>query len=218
MRAHLRGRHVAGINRRITGSEHRQDRRLRTPEVQGHFVVTLDGDVGDVRVPILARVLAQLVLRFTLNQIESALHVGGGERLAVMPFDAVPQLEGQFLVVFAPGPAGRQLGHDRVHAVLRLMLVVDDEVVEHTHRRSVHRKRRLFEDRHARRCFAMIKFENAAVLRFGGLRAAQTDPGHHSRRQRNENRSHRILPVCRPAALFALRRSVSCFLCDNASR
>ena len=47
MRAHLRGRDVAWIDRRIAGGEHRQQRRLRPLQMEGHFVVAVDGDVGD---------------------------------------------------------------------------------------------------------------------------------------------------------------------------
>ena len=48
MRAHLRRRHVAGIDRRIAGGEHRQQRGLRPLEMEGRLVVAIDGDVGDI--------------------------------------------------------------------------------------------------------------------------------------------------------------------------
>jgi len=53
-----------------------------------------------------------------------------------MPFDAVAQFERQLGSVFTPGSAFGQLGNDRLDPVLRHVLVVKHEVVEHRHHRD----------------------------------------------------------------------------------
>src|ERR1700730_8281668 len=50
-----------------------------------------------------------------------------------MPFDPVPELEGQLPAVLAPGPAFGEVGYDRVERVLLLVLVEQHKVVEHRH-------------------------------------------------------------------------------------
>jgi len=72
---------MAGINRRIAGSEQRDQRRLRPVNVEDRLVVTLGRDLVEVAVPGLARIEAQLVLRLAEQQVVSALDVGGGEGL-----------------------------------------------------------------------------------------------------------------------------------------
>ena len=119
MGAHFRRRDVAGIDRRVAGGEQRQQRRLRPLQVERGLVVAVGRDVDDLVVPGLARVLAEFLRRLAHQHVEGALDVGGGERLAVVPFHALPQLEGQRLLVGAPGPALRELRHDRIQAVLR---------------------------------------------------------------------------------------------------
>ena len=74
--------------------------------------------------------------------------VGGGERLAVMPFDAVPQLERQLLAILAPGPALGEVGHDRVDRIPLDMLIEQYEIVEHRHQHSDCGARHLLVDRH----------------------------------------------------------------------
>ena len=54
-----------------------------------------------------------------------------------MPIDALPKLEGQGLVVAAPGPTLRQIRDDCVDAVLCDVLVVADEVVVDRHEGNV---------------------------------------------------------------------------------
>ena len=105
--AHVGGRHMAGIDRRIAGGEQRQQRRLRPLQIEGDLEVAVGRDVVDELVPGLARVLAELLRRFAHQHVEGAFDVGRGERLAVVPFDALVQFEGQRLVVGAPGPALR---------------------------------------------------------------------------------------------------------------
>ena len=55
------------------------------------------------------------------------------------------------------------------HTVLRLVLVVDDQIVEERHGRDVDRKCRLLVDREAGRRLAVIDLQDAAMLGFGGL-------------------------------------------------
>src|SRR4029077_13575960 len=111
----------------------------------GDLVIVVGGDVGDVVPPRFARVDAQLFGALPLQQIHRAFDVGGGERLPVMPFDALVQREGQLGAALAPVPAGSELGDDVVGGVLQLVLLVDDEVVEHGAHRPVHRDGRFLE-------------------------------------------------------------------------
>ena len=163
--AHLARRDVAGVDRRVAGGEQRQQRRLRPLQVERCFEIAVDGDVVDLIVPGLSRVLAELLLRLAHQHVEGAFDVGRRERLAVMPFDALPQLEGQLLVVAAPGPALREIGDDRIHAVLRHVLLEHDEIVENRHEGNVDRIGRALVDRGAARAVAVIHPEDAALFR-----------------------------------------------------
>src|SRR5215472_15479358 len=51
--------------------------------------------------------------------------------MAVMPFDPLPQWQGQFGPVLVPRPAGRQIRHDRAEAALWNILVKHHQIVEH---------------------------------------------------------------------------------------
>src|SRR5262249_58001423 len=95
MLAHLRRRHMAGINRRLTGSQQRNQVRLRPLQVEGDFMVAVRGDLRDVAVPRLARVDAELVGAALHQRVPGAFYVPGGEWLAVMPFDALTQVKSQ---------------------------------------------------------------------------------------------------------------------------
>ena len=118
MLAHLRRRDVAGIDRRQARGEQREKRRLRPLQDERsprnrRWVTT-----SQVAVPGLARVDPQLARRvLPCDQIPGAFDVGGGERLAVMPFDALAQLEGQPRAVLAPRPARSR---DRARSTARL--------------------------------------------------------------------------------------------------
>jgi hypothetical protein len=107
---------------------------------------TIGGDLFEVAEPSLARVDAKLLLRFPEQQIVGTFDISGSKRLAIVPLDALAQLEGQFGAVLAPRPAGREIRHDRFHAVLRLVLLVKDEVVEDAHHWHDRRIGCLFED------------------------------------------------------------------------
>src|ERR1700730_7698497 len=84
-----------------------------------------------------------------------------------MPFDALSQLEGQGLVVFTPGPALGEVRHDRLDAVLRDALIVDNEVVVDRHEGDVDRIGRALVDRGAARTVPMINAQDAALFRLG---------------------------------------------------
>ena len=83
-----------------------------------------------------------------------------------MPFDVLAQLEGQGLAVSAPGPALGELRPQCIEAVLRNVLVEDDEVVEDGHEGNVDRISRSLMDRGAARAVAVIDPQNAALLGF----------------------------------------------------
>ena len=178
---------MAGIDRRVAGGEQRQQRRLRPLQVEGDFEIALGGHVDHLVVPGLARVLAEFLRRLAHQHVERAFDVGRRERLAVMPLDAFPQLEGQRLVVGAPRPAGREIRADRLQAVLRDVLVVDDEVVEHRHERDIDRVGRAFMDRSAARTVSMIDPQDAALFRLGRACDRQS---HHQGQRYDSKRPH----------------------------
>jgi len=122
--------------------------RLRPLQSERHIVIAIRYDIIQVAIPSLARIEPQLLGAFALQQVEGAFDVLGGERLAVVPFDVLAQLEGQLLAVLAPRPFAGEIGHDRLDAGLRLVLVVHDEVIEHAHRRTLTGDGGLLMDRH----------------------------------------------------------------------
>ena len=138
--AHLARRHMAGINRRHAGREQHQKRRLRPLQHKGHGVIAVGHDIVEIAIPRLARVEPQLVGRFAGQQIPGAFDVVRGKRLAVMPFDALAQLKAEPGVIGVPRPAFGQFGLDELRAVLLLVLVEQDQVVEDAHERR-HRPR-----------------------------------------------------------------------------
>src|SRR5260370_849535 len=83
--------------------------RLRPLQAEGHLVIAIGDDLLEVAVPGFARIEAQLVGRLAQQQVPGAFDVLGGERPAVMPFDALAQLEGQRGLVLLPRPLGRQI-------------------------------------------------------------------------------------------------------------
>ena len=70
----------------------------------------------------------------------------------------------QFGPVLVPRPAGGQIGHYRLHAVLLHVLVKNDEIVEDPHHRPIGQYRRFFVDRHARRAVEDGNSQNATRL------------------------------------------------------
>ena len=59
-------------------------------KMKRRFTVAIGGDLFEIAEPDLSRVDAKLLFRFAEQQIVGAFDVGGGERLAVVPFDALP--------------------------------------------------------------------------------------------------------------------------------
>src|SRR5262249_38931864 len=99
MLAHLRRRDVAGVDRRHTRGEQRDERRLGSFQYKCRLVIAIGVDLGEIVVPGLARVDPQLFGGLALHQIPRAFDVGGGERLAVMPFHTLTQMEGEVRAV-----------------------------------------------------------------------------------------------------------------------
>jgi hypothetical protein len=145
--------------------------------VKRRLPVALGRDLFEVDPPSLAGIDAQLLFGFSLHQIKGAFHIGSGEGLAVVPFDAVAQLEGEVRPVLAPRPAFGEIRNDRLQAVLLYVRVEHDEVVEHPHDRRHDRDRPLLEDRHVPRAVPVPHLENATLFlrlcRIGNHQAEQ---------------------------------------------
>ena len=128
--AHLGGRDVRGIDGRLAGGQHGQQRGLRPlePEDDGGGIGRLDG--LDVDVPVLARVEAQPggLLGRLAHHVEGVLHVLRGERRAVVPLHVAPQEEDEVAIVVLPRPLLGQLADDAVERLARLERVEDHEV------------------------------------------------------------------------------------------
>ncbi len=73
--------------------EQAEQRRLRRLQVEDGLVLAVGGHALDVGVPALAEVDLEVLRRVALQEIQGALHVGGRERLAVVPLDALAQRE-----------------------------------------------------------------------------------------------------------------------------
>jgi len=159
-----RGDTWQGIDRRPTGGQQREQRRLRAFQAERDLVIALDDNLVEVGVPGPARIDPQLVASLAGQQIPSAFDILGGERLAVVPFDALAQRKRQLSPFLVPRPAGGEVGNHRLHAGLRHILSVHDEVIEHPHHRPQRRDRRFLEDRHARRAVKMRECEDTAVF------------------------------------------------------
>ena len=67
--------------------------------------------------------MPQLFLSVAHQQLDGAFDIGGGEGLAVVPFDIVPQWKGQLGPLLVPAPTCRQIRYDRTQTVLRHVLV-----------------------------------------------------------------------------------------------
>jgi len=127
-----------------------------------------------------------LVAADTHQEVPGAFDVGGGKRLAVVPFDTLPQLEAEPGVALVPRPALCQFRLNEFRPVLLLILFEQYEVVEDAHHRRHRRNRRLLMDRHARRAVAMEEFEGPAAL-LGG-RGTSGQPKDSANRQRQSQK------------------------------
>ncbi len=160
------------------------------------LVVAVDADTIEIAVPGLARILAQFLLPLAEQKsVPGALHVPGREGLAVVPFHARMQFEGELRLVGVPRPAVGQVGHDRGEAVLRYMLIVEDQVVVDRHEGNDRGVGRLLEDRAARRIVAVIHLQNAAALLCAHI-AAHRQSGAHGddRHHQSKNWPHGLPP------------------------
>ena len=169
--AHLGRRYVARIDRRPASREQRQEGRLRAAEDEGHFVRAVDRNLLQVVVPRLTRALADFSGHQTRHHIPGAFHIRRGERLAVVERHALSQGECQLRAVIAPFPGCGEFRLDRVHLVLRRMLVEQDQVVIERHERDHDRRGGLLVNRGAGRRVDMRQCERAAIfLRYGRRR------------------------------------------------
>src|SRR5262249_43946027 len=128
---------------------------------------------------------------------------------AVVPLHALPQLERQRGLVLAPRPAACQIRHDRLEAVLRDILFVQDEIVEDSHERGHRRVRRLFENRGAWRTIPMIDLEYAAVLGLAGAGRREGNCGNQQRARRHRS----VYPTHCKSSLFAPVAAAQFFRC-----
>src|SRR5207237_4894949 len=103
---HLTRRNMAGIDRRPPRRQQREQPRLRPFQMKGDLVIAIGGHFPQITVPGFARVDAQLFARLAGQKIPGALDVGGSERLAVVPFDALAQRENQLGAFLVPRPSG----------------------------------------------------------------------------------------------------------------
>ena len=173
---------MAGIDRRPARGEQRDKRGLRPLQVERDLVIIIDRYQVEVAVPCFARVDAELLRRGSGDHVPGAFGIGRGEGFAVVPFDALAQLEGQRFAVFARTPALGQIGDDRGKIVLRYVLVKHHEIVEDPHHRPEHRDRQFLVDRHAGRAGDQRHSQCAARFlgerrRNSGGAAQRNEPG-----------------------------------------
>ena len=130
--------------------------------VERDFVAAVGRDLFEILIPSFPRIGPQLLRRLSKQKVPRAFDVLGRKRLSVMPLDTLAQPEGQLAAVLAPRPAGGEVRHDRLQAVLRHVLVVNDEIIEHPHHRDDGRNRHFFMDREAGRAFPLMDPKNPA--------------------------------------------------------
>ena len=152
--------------------------------MEGRGEIAVGSDLCEVLVPGLARIGAQLLLRSAEQQVPGAFDVIGGEGMPVVPFDALAQAERQFGAVLVPRPIGSQIRDDRLQAVLRHVLLVQDKVVENSHHWDLGRVGRFLEDRHAGRTVPVVDFQNATRLLGRGHLGARNRNEQHARRHK----------------------------------
>src|SRR3954451_6611751 len=187
---------MAWVNRRKSGSEQCDKRRLRPLKLERHFLFAVDDHIIEVAVPGLPRVEAELVLRLALQQLKRALDVLGRERFAVMPFDALAQFKRQVFAVLAPRPAFAKVGNDRLQASLRHVLLIHDKIVEDAHHWPLACNRRLLMDRHAGWAVEKIQLEDATRLLRECRRETQCDREQQPKRCRKSDSYRHHSPPC----------------------
>src|SRR5207302_761207 len=80
------------------------------------------------------------------------------------PFYPLAQLKYQLGTVLVPRPFGREIGHDRVDAVLPDLRIERDEIVEHPQHRPLGEDRLLLVDRHAGRAVDRVDLQDTAMF------------------------------------------------------
>src|SRR5262245_25397628 len=94
MGAHVLCRHVARVHGRHSRSQQHDERRLRFAQMESGLIVIIDRDILEIGVPDAARILAEIVL-LAEEAMPGTAYVFCRERFAVVPLDALAQLEGQ---------------------------------------------------------------------------------------------------------------------------
>ena len=169
----------------------RPKRRLRPLQMEHDLQIALRLDPGDVLVPALARVNAEFLRGDVTDTVPGANDIGGGKRLAIVPFHARPELQRQVGARFVPRPLRCQFRADRIGAVLRDVLIVQHQIVEHAHHRREYRVAGLLVNGHVAGAVAMQNTQNAAVpLGHGGCRQH-----YRGQRQQKSSQHEGTLPV-----------------------
>jgi len=78
------------------------EKRLRSLQAEGDLIFAVDAYLIEVSVPGFARVEPQLLSRLAGQHVPGAFDILRRKGLAVVPFDAPAQREGQFGAVLAP--------------------------------------------------------------------------------------------------------------------
>ncbi len=93
---------MAGVDlREIVGDEH-QECWLRSFQVEGHLVIAVRADLLDVGKGGFTGIDPELLARPIQQEIPGTLDIRRREQPAVVPFDALPQREGQLGPLFVP--------------------------------------------------------------------------------------------------------------------
>ena len=176
MLAHLRRRDVAGIDRRHAGGEQREKGGLRPLQDEcrprNRRWSTISARLSYQALRGLTRSFSA---RLALHQVPGAFDVGGGERLAVMPFHALGAAGKSAACRPRPTPSRWRA---RARSSARLFCATCwsnmHEVVHHRHHRPLGDDRRLLVDRHAGRAVDDVLPKDAALFLGEGWCAATT--------------------------------------------
>jgi len=95
MLPHLMRRHMARVDHREPAGERHQKCRLRPLQMKSDLVIAVRTHRRKVVIAGFARIDAQLLRPRFQIEVPGAFDILGGERLAVVPSDTLPQLEGQ---------------------------------------------------------------------------------------------------------------------------
>jgi hypothetical protein len=157
-------RDVTGIDDTEARAQERDHRWLGPGEVERRLMLAIDGNLLEVGPPHPARVLAEIVIGLAVEPVPSALHVLGGERLAVVPRNPLAQLESQLCPALIPHPALGELGNDRIDAADGLHGIEHDKPVEDGPGGHHRGKAYFLQDRQAGGIGADVDIQRSAVL------------------------------------------------------